>query len=92
MLIEIKDIEAYVEPDDIQSYCEKEELYPVYDFEAMVASLKMLNEDEKAKLMWFLIGIDDAITKTVIKRMIEVEVILPRIEDLLKVKKESQNV
>ena len=124
MLIELKDVEVYVEPDDIlykalqngdltirdavsicedeasaeeilkniddediQKYCDEKSIQIEYDFEMIVNSLKYLSPEQRASLLWFIIGINDE----EIKHVINVELIIPHLNNLIQVK-EIKNV
>ena len=122
MLIELRDVEVYVEPDDIlykalsngdlsisdainiceeeanaeeilqniddediQQYCNKYSIELEYNFEMIVKSLKDLTQEERASLMWFIIGINDKD----IKHLVTVELIIPKLNELIKVKSDE---
>ena len=119
MLIELRDVEVYVEPDDIlsqalsngnlsisdviniceeeadaeeilqniddediQQYCNKYSIKVKCDFEMMANSLKHLSQEERASLLWFIIGINDE----EIKKVVTVELVIPKLNDLINVK------
>ena len=121
MLIELRDVEVYVEPDDIlykalsnaelsvedviniieneadaeeilkniddediQQYCKDKSIEIEYDFEMMVKSLKDLSQEQRASLLWFIIGINDE----EIKRVVTVELVIPKLNELIRVKEQ----
>jgi len=123
MLIELRDVEVYVEPDDIliralsngdlsisdavsiceeeagaseilesiddediQKYCNDKELELECDFEMMAKNLKGLSQEERAKLLWFIIGINDE----EIKQLVTVELVIPKLNELINVKRNHE--
>ena len=121
MLVELRDVEVYVEPneilsqalqdgelsisdavsicedeadadeilrniddEDIQQYCNNKGIEIEYDFEMMVKSLKDLSQEQRASLLWFIIGINDE----EIKRVVTVELVIPKLNELIRVKEQ----
>ena len=119
MLIELRDVEAYVEPDeilhqalndgdlsigdvvsiceaeadadeilrniddeDIQQYCNDKGIELDCSFDMMVKSLKDLSQEQRASLLWFIIGIND----DEIKMVITTELVVPKLNKLIKVR------
>ncbi len=74
-----------IDEDYIVEYCQKKELI-TYEFEDAVESLKDFTLEQKRTLIWLLIGMDDSITQAEIKRVIEVEIVLPKISNLISLK------
>lgn len=120
MLVELRDVEVYVEPadilskalsdgdlsisdaigiceeeagaseildsiddEDIQKYCNDKELELECDFEMMAKNLKNLSQEERAQLLWFIIGINDS----EIKKVVTVELVIPKLNNLINVKR-----
>ncbi|RLE43856.1 hypothetical protein DRJ22_06425 [Candidatus Woesearchaeota archaeon] len=123
MLVELRDVEVYVEPDDIlskalsdgdlsisdaisiceeeagaseildsiddediQKYCNDKELELECDFEMMAKNLKGLSQEERAQLLWFIIGINDS----EIKHLVTVELVIPKLNELIRVKSSNE--
>ena len=123
MLIELRDVEVYVEPDDILSkalcdgdlsirdaisicedeagtkevldsiadediknYCDTKGIEIKYDFEMIASSLKHLSQEERASLLWFIIGINDE----EIKHLVTVELVIPKLNELVNIKKSHE--
>lgn len=123
MLVELRDVEVYVEPDDIlskalsdgdlsisdaisiceeeagareildsiddediQKYCNDKELELECDFEMMAKNLKNLSQEERAQILWFIIGINDS----EIKKVVTVELVIPKLNDLINVKRNNE--
>ena len=76
-----------IDDEDIQKYCKDKNIEIEYDFEMIANSLKYLSQEERASLMWFIIGINDE----TIKKVVEVELILPKLNELISVKKYNEN-
>ena len=124
MLIELRDVEVYVEPDDIlskalcdgdlsirdaisiceeeagaqeileniddndiQQYYKDKSIQIEYDFEMIANSLKYLSQEERASLLWFIIGINDE----EIKHLVTVELVIPKLNELVTVKQSHEN-
>jgi len=124
MLIELRDVEVYVEPDDILSkalcdgdlsirdaisicedeagtkevldsiadediknYCDTKGIEIEYDFEMIANSLKYLSQEQRASLLWFIIGINDK----ELKHLVTMELIIPRLNELIAVKRSNEN-
>ena len=124
MLIELRDVEVYVEPDDIlykalsnaelsvedviniieneadaeeilkniddediQQYCKDKSIEIEYDFEMIANSLKHLSQEERAKLLWFIIGINDE----EIKHLVTLELVIPKLNELVNIKSSDEN-
>jgi len=124
MLIELRDVEVYVEPDDIlykalsnaelsvedviniieneadaeeilkniddediQQYCKDKSIEIEYDFEMIANSLKHLSQEERAKLLWFIIGINDE----EIKHLVTLELVIPKLDELVNIKSSDEN-
>jgi len=120
MLVELRDVEVYVEPDDIlskalsdgdlsisdaisiceeeagasevldsiddediQKYCNDKELEIECDFEMMAKNLKGLSQEQRASLLWLIIGINDS----EIKKVVTVELVIPKLNNLIQVKR-----
>ena len=76
-----------VDDEDIQRYCEEHGIELEQNFKTIVKSLKSLTQEERASLLWFIIGINN----NEIKKVVEVELILPRLNELIKVKRSNEN-
>lgn len=122
MLVELRDVEVYIEPDDIlnkalrdgdlsisdavciceeeagaeeilrsiddediQKYCNDKNIGLECNFEMMAKNLKGLSNEERASLLWFLIGIND----DEIKKVVTVELVIPKLNELIQVKSRS---
>ncbi|QSZ41216.1 hypothetical protein GJV85_03505 [Sulfurimonas aquatica] len=123
MLVELRDVEVYIEPDDIlskalregdlsvsdaiciceeeagaqeilksiddediQRYCENKGIELECDFEMIVKNLKILSNEQRASLFWFIIGINDE----EIKKLVTVELIVPKMNELINIKQKSK--
>jgi len=123
MLIELKDVEVYVEPDDIlfraladgdlsiddavriceeeagtkevldsiadediKIYCDTKGIELKVSFEDMAKNLKSLSQEERSKLLWFIIGINDE----EIKHLVTVELVIPKLNELVNIKKSHE--
>jgi len=69
--------------DDLQQYCNTKNIELEIDFEDMVRNLKNLTQEQRASLLWFIIGINDE----ELKHVINVELVIPHLNELIKVKK-----
>ena len=69
------------EGEDIQRYCDTKKIELEYNFEDIVKSLKDLTQKERASLLWFIIGINDE----EIKQVITTELIIPKMNELIRV-------
>ena len=125
MLVELRDVEVYIEPDeilskalrdgdlsiydaisicgeeadaeeilknlddeDIQQYCDTKGIELECNFEMMAKNLKDLSDEERASLLWFLIGIND----DEIKKVVTVELVIPKLNELIQVRGEADEV
>ena len=81
----MQDILEELEPDgdDIQEYCDKKRIELEYDFKGIVKSLKSLSQEQRASLLWFIIGINDED----IKKLVTVELLIPKMNELIQVEK-----
>ncbi len=74
--------------DDIQEYCDTKNIELEVSFEDMVRSLKTnLNQEQRASLLWFIIGMNDDEVQEEIKKIVTVEIVIPRLNDLIQVKR-----
>lgn len=87
--IGMQDILEELEPDgdDIQEYCNKKRIELEYDFEDIVRSLKSLSQEQRASLLWFIIGINDED----IKKLVTVELVIPKMNELINVKRSNEH-
>ena len=76
-----------VDDEDIQRYCEEHSIELEQNFETIVKSLKSLTQEERASLLWFIIGINDE----EIKHLVTMELIIPRLNELIAVKRSNEN-
>ena len=85
----MQDMLEELEPDgdDIQEYCDKKRIALEYDFEGIVKSLKSLSQEQRASLLWFIIGINDED----IKKLVTVELLIPKMNELIQVKSSDEN-
>ena len=74
-----------IEDEDIQIYCNKNGIELEYNFEMIAKSLKDLTKEQRASLLWFIIGINDE----EIKHLVTVELIIPHLNELIAVKEEK---
>jgi len=72
-----------IEDEDIQKYCDTKGIELECDFEMMAKNLKSLSQEERAKLLWFIIGINDE----EIKKVVTVELVIPKLNSLINVKR-----
>jgi len=73
-----------IDDEDIQKYCNDKELELECDFEMMARNLKGLSQEERASLLWIIIGINDEEIRHVITR----ELVIPKLNSLINVVKE----
>ena len=52
----------------------------------MAKNLKGLSQEERAQLLWFIIGINDE----EIKHLVTVELVIPKLNDLIRVKSSNE--
>ena len=83
------DILEELEPDgeDIQRYCDAKRIELEYNFEDIVKSLKSLTQEQRASLLWFIIGINDED----IKKLVTVELLIPKMNELIRVKSNDEH-
>lgn len=81
----MQDILEELEPDgdDILRYCDAKNIELTYDFEAIVKSLKDLTQEQRASLLWFIIGINDE----EIRHVVTTQIVIPKMNELIRVKK-----
>ena len=72
-----------IDDEDIQQYCNEKNIEIEYDFEMIAKSLKYLEQKERASLLWLIIGINDE----EIKHLVTVELVIPKLNDLINVKR-----
>ena len=72
-----------IDDEDIQKYCNDKELELECNFESMAKNLKGLSQEERAQLLWFIIGINDS----EIKKVVTVELVIPKLNELINVKR-----
>ena len=86
--VDMQDILEDLSPDgdDLQQYCNTKNIELEVDFEDMVRSLKNLTQEQRASLLWFIIGIADED----IKHLVTVELVIPKLNDLIKGKKDER--
>ena len=77
-----KEVLAAIDDEDIQKYCDTQGIEIEYSFEMMVKSLENLKKEERASLLWLIIGIDDE----AIKNLVTVELVIPKLNNLINVK------
>lgn len=77
----MQDMLEELEPDgdDIQTYCNTKDIELECDFEAIVKSLKDLSKEQRASLLWFIIGINDS----EIKHLVTMELVIPKLNELV---------
>ena len=78
-----EEILEYIDDEDIQNYCEKQEIELECSFEMMVKNLKTLSKEQRASLLWSIIGVNDE----EIKKLVTVELVIPKLNNLINVKK-----
>ena len=78
-----KEVLDSIDDEDIQKYCNDKELELECDFESMAKNLKGLSQEERAQLLWFIIGINDE----EIKNIVTVELVIPKLNELINVKR-----
>ncbi|MDF1876743.1 hypothetical protein JHD47_02810 [Sulfurimonas sp. SAG-AH-194-L11] len=79
-----------IDEDYIVEYVQKRELIKI-EFEDIVDSLDELSREEKKEIIWKIIEIDNEITKAKITKSIELQIVLPKLEDILKVQERNIN-
>ena len=75
-----------ISDEDIQRYCNTKGIELECDFEMMTKNLKWLSAEERASLLWHLLGINNEETQEEIKKMVTVEIVIPRLNDLINLK------
>ena len=79
-----------IEEDYIVEYCQEKELIQ-YELKDMIDSLEGLSQEEKKELIWKIIDIDNEIIKSQITRSIELQIVIPKLENYLEKIKEESN-
>ena len=72
-----------IDDEDIQKYCNDKELELSCDFKMMAKNLKSLSQEERAQILWFIVGINDS----EIKKVVTVELVIPKLNNLINVKR-----
>ena len=75
-----------ISDEDIQQYCDTKGIELECDFEMMTKNLKGLSTEERASLLWHLLGINNEETQEKIKKMVTVEIVIPKLNDLINLK------
>jgi len=75
-----------IDDEDIKNYCDTKGIEIKYDFEMIASSLKHLSQEERASLLWFIIGINDE----EIKHLVTVELVIPKLNELVNIKKSHE--
>ena len=83
----MQDILEELAPDgsEIQRYCDAKRIELEYNFEDIARSLKHLRDDERASLLWLIIGIND----DEIRHVITTELVIPKLNNLINIDKSS---
>lgn len=77
-----------IEDSNIQEYCENKGIELECSFETIVKNLKKLSQEQRASLLWFIIGINDE----EIKKVVTVELVIPKLNNLIQVKRSMNPV
>ena len=111
MLVTLRDVEVYVEPEEIIFQSLSDGDIPVRDIVAMcqeeagteevlksielecdlnmiIKNIRILSKEERASLLWELMGVDDE----EIKKSVTVEIVIPKLNDLIRVTRGDKNV
>ena len=80
-----------ISDEDIQQYCDTKGIELECDFEMMTKNLKGLSTEERASLLWHLLGINNEDTQEEIKKVITVEIVIPKLNDLINLKRNNEN-
>jgi len=75
-----------IDDEDIKIYCDTKGIELEVGFENMARNLKGLSQEERSKLLWFIIGINDED----IKHLVTVELVIPRLDELVNIKKSHE--
>ncbi len=86
-----EEILAQISDEDIQQYCETKGIELECDFEMMAKNLKRLSAEERASLLWHLLGINSKETQEEIKKMVTIEIVIPKLNDLIGLKRSDIN-
>ncbi len=78
-----EEILELISDEDIQQYCDTKGIELECDFEMMAKNLKGLSTEERASLLWHLLGINNEETQEKIKKMVTVEIVIPKLNDLI---------
>ena len=81
-----EEILEIINDEDIQQYCEIKGIKQECDLEMMTKSLKGLNVEERASLLWHLLGINNEETQEEIRKVVTVEIVIPKLNDLINLK------
>lgn len=77
-----------IDEDYIVEYAQKKELIKI-EFDDIVDSLDELSQEEKKEIILKIIDIDNEIIKSRITKSIELQIVLPKLEDILKIQERS---
>ena len=75
-----------IDDEDIKIYCDTKGIELEVGFENMARNLKGLSQEERAQLLWFIIGINDE----EIKHLVTVELVIPKMNELINVKQKVE--
>ena len=81
-----EEILDFIDDEDIQKYCSDKGIELECNFEMMAKNLKDLSNEERASLLWFLIGVKD----DEIKKVVTVEIVIPRLNKLIQVRRSDE--
>jgi len=80
-----------IRDEDIQQYCDTKGIELECDLEMMTKNLKRLSAEERASLLWHLLGINSKETQEEIKKMVTIEIVIPKLNDLIGLKRSDIN-
>ena len=81
-----KEVLDSIADEDIKIYCDTKGIELKVSFEDMAKNLKSLSQEERSKLLWFIIGINDE----EIKHLVTVELVIPKLNELVNIKKSHE--
>jgi len=77
-----------IEDRDIQVYCDTKGIELKCDLNMIIKNIRILSREERASLLWELMGVDDE----EIKKSVTVEIVIPKLNDLIRVTRGDKNV
>ena len=77
-----------IEDRDIQVYCDTKGIELKCNLKMIIKNIRILSKEERASLLWELMGVDDE----EIKKSVTVEIVIPKLNDLIRVTRGDKNV